>query len=417
MFPNRIVIEIPGCESRMRRIFGHRLENASPLFATRRWTGEHKKVSARDLPQSFMLALFGLVVLPLASLAPMGVMAQQAPTAVASNQGLPDAPGLGASPYNSAAESNATEGPGMITGTVLDPNGSVIEGAKVVLSNGRPGGERVQDSGGNGEFSFAGLPAGAYKITVTGQGMGVYVSPEIKLHASETRFASGVVLPVSATTTDVRVTGDKNELAEEQVRIAVDQRALGVFPNFYSSYNWNAPPMGSRQKFHLAVRSVTDPVAFLGAGVLAGIEQSHNTFPGYGQGFQGYAKRFGATYANDASGRILSSAVFPALFHQDPRYFYKGSGSIFSRGLYAVGGTVITRSDNGRSEPNYSHILGCFTAAALSNLYYPSDSRGASLVLVNGFVSLAGHAGNNLLREFILKGLTPKVPDYANGKP
>jgi hypothetical protein len=344
-------------------------------------------------------------------------MAQQSPAAVASNQGLPDAPGLGTSPETSGAETNPSEAPGMITGTVLDPNGSVIEGAKVALSNGKPGSERVEQSGSNGEFSFAALPAGAYKLTVTAPGMGVYVSPEIQLHASETRFVSGVVLPVSATTTDVRVSGDKNEMAEEQVRIAVDQRALGVFPNFYSSYNWNAPPMGSKQKFHLAFRSVTDPVAFLGAGVLAGIEQSHNTFPGYGQGFQGYAKRFGATYANDASGRILSSAVFPALFHQDPRYFYKGSGSMFSRGIYAIGETVISRGDNGRSQPNYSHILGCFTAAALSNLYYPSDSRGASLVLVNGFVSLAGHAGNNLLREFILRGLTPKVPDYANGKP
>lgn len=363
-----------------------------------------------------------MAMIALAGCAPLNLFAQQelvtlTSTTPATDHELPDAPGLGTPADGSAVEINLAPDPGTIAGTVLDPNGSVVEDARVVLTN-RSGRELgVQPSGSNGEFTFPGLPAGTYKLTVTGQGMGKYVSPEILVHASEMRFVAGVVLPVSATTTDIRVSGNREELAQEQVQIAVEQRVLGVFPNFYSSYNWDAPPMGAKQKYHLAFRSVTDPVAFLGAGVLAGLEQSRKIFPGYGGGFQGYAKRYGATYANDASGRLLSSAVFPALFHQDPRYFYNGSGSISSRGLYALGATVISRGDNGRWQPNYSHILGCFAAGALSNLYYPSDSRGAKLTIVNGLVSLAGHAGNNILREFFLKGLTSKVPDYANGKP
>jgi hypothetical protein len=231
------------------------------------------------------------------------------------------------------------------------------------------------------------------------------------------RLVSQVVLPMAATATEVRVSGDREELAEEQVHLALEQRVLGILPNFYSTYDWNAPPMESKQKFELAFRAVTDPMAFVGAGALASFQQGTNSYAGYGQGVKGYSKRFGAAYANDVSGRMLSSAVFPALFHQDPRYFYMGSGSFIHRASYAIAGAVICRGDNGRWQPNYSHVFGSFGAGALSNLYYPPGDRGVSLTLVNGLIEVAGHAGNNLLREFVLKGLTSKVPDYANGKP
>ena len=114
---------------------------------------------------------------------------------------------------------------------------------------------------------------------------------------------------------------------------------------------------------------------------------------------------------------MFSSAVFPSIFHQDPRYFYRGSGSIRTRALYAISAAVIARGDNGHWQPNYSEICGNFAAGALSNLYYPSDSRGAMLTIGNALIETAGRAGTNLVREFILRGITSKVPTYDNGKP
>lgn len=334
--------------------------------------------------------------------------AQQTDSTVASNVGLPDAPGVGQS---------AQSGSGSIVGTVLDTNGDLIQGARVVLS-GRPGtAEQVLQSGNHGEFAFSGLTPGSFKLTISAPGMGTYVSPEITLHAGETSTVSQVVLPFATVTADVTVVATRAEIAEAEIHLAEQQRVLGVLPNFYSVYYWNAAPLGTKQKFELAFRAVIDPVAFAEAGLVAGAEQANGSFSGYGQGAHGYAKRFGAAYANDFSGRVLASAVLPSLFHQDPRYFYKGTGSIRSRALYAITSAVICRGDNGHRQPNYSHILGSFAAGGLSNLYYPSTNRGLSLSVVNGLIDTAGNAGNNLLREFLLRRITSHAPKEADGEP
>lgn len=380
-----------------------RILNARQL---RRWSRGRMQLSASSL---FILMLAGSAM--------RGANAQKAPAAVPGHQRLPDAPeveGQTGSPGQASVDPRAA---GTITGTVFDANGDVLQGARVLLTAKSSPEERVQQSGSNGEFSFEALPAGTYKVTVSGPGMETFVSPEIALATGETHSVARIVLAVASATTEVRVTADSQELSEEQVHIAVEQRVLGVLPNFYTTFDWNAPPMESKQKFQLAFRSVTDPVAFLGAGVLAGIQQANNSYPGYGQEELGYSKRFGAAYTNDVTGRMLSSAILPTLFHQDPRYFYRGTGSKTTRALYAIAAAVVARGDNGRWQPNYSHVLGSFGAGAISNLYYPPASRGLSLTLVNGLIETAGNAGNNLLREFVLKGLTKNVPSYANGKP
>ena len=354
-----------------------------------------------------------LVMIAFAALTPLSLAAQQT-SVVAINNGLPDAPGMEASSGESSQYLLEQKGSATIFGTVLDTNGSEIQDAPVVLSTLSGVSKRTVQSGANGEFTFTGLPSGVFRLTVTGPGWGTFVSPNIHLHANDFYILQQVVLPVAATAT-VKVEANREEIAQEQVRIAEQQRVLGVFPNFYSSYDWNAPPMGPRQKFHLALRSVSDPVTFLGAGTVAGIEQADNLFPGYGQGMQGYSKRFGAAYADDFLGRMLGGAVFPSLFHQDPRYFYKGNGSIHSRVFYAMTSAVIARGDDGRREPNYSYILGSFTAGGLSNLYYPSANRGASLTVINGLIDIADHAGTNLLREFVFKKYTSRASKDADG--
>jgi hypothetical protein len=335
--------------------------------------------------------------------------AQASSTSPAGAQ-LPDSPHI---TQNEAPTSHAIEqGACVISGTVLDTSNDVIQGARVVLTDQADGKQREMQSGSNGEFAFSGLPPGSYKVTVTGSGLKTWTSPQLDTHADESRIVSQIVLPIAAASTSVTVTANREELSEQQVQIAIDQRVWGVFPNFYSSYDWNAPPMMPKQKFKLALRSLIDPVTFAGVAGIAGAQQIYNVFPEYGGGLEGYAKRYGAAYANDFSARLLTSAVYASMFHQDPRYFYKGTGSISSRTLYAISGAVITRDDGGRSRPNYSRLLGVFTASALSNLYYPSDKRGLSLTLTNGLVDLAGHAGTNIVREFALKGITM----HAGGK-
>ncbi len=323
---------------------------------------------------------------------------------------LPDSPSSTQNPASTAQ--SGEQATCAISGTVLDTSGDVIQGARVVLTDQAGGKQREMQSGSNGEFAFSSLPPGSYKITVTGSGLRTWISPQLDTHAGESRIVPQIVLPVTAASSSVTVTANNETLSEQQVTIAIDQRVWGVFPNFYSSYDRNAPPMMPKDKFKLAFRSMIDPMTFASVAGIAGAQQIYGVFPEYGGGFAGYAKRYGAAYVNDFSARMLTSAVYASMFHQDPRYFYKGTGSVSSRTIYAISGAVITRDDNGRTRPNYSRLLGVFTASALSNLYYPSDKRGLSLTLTNGAIELAGHAGTNVVREFLLKGITA----HAGGK-
>ncbi|MGA8528886.1 MAG: hypothetical protein WB622_04170 [Acidobacteriaceae bacterium] len=119
---------------------------------------------------------------------------------------------------------------------------------------------------------------------------------------------------------------------------------------------------------------------------------------------------------NDFDSRMIGSALLPSLFHQDPRYFYKGTGTIRERVLYAIKSAFICRGDNGKPEFDFSHIGGDFAAGALSNLYYPEANEGASLIFTNGLIEIGGMAGTNLIREFVLRGITSHVPVNLPGK-
>ena len=327
---------------------------------------------------------------------------------------LPSAPmPAGNDDQSPRSQSSST---GNISGTVLDTNGDVLQGAQVTLIG--PGAApRTVVSGSDGQFQFAGLPPGNYRVKVTAAGMNTFTSDTIPLGVGEIRIAPSITLAVSGETTNVIVSGDKEQLAEEQVHIAVQQRVAGVIPNFYSAYDWNAPPMMAKQKIKLTTRALIDPVSFLAVAGIAGAEQYKGIFPAYGSGIEGYGKRYGAALANRVSGDFLGRAVYPSLFHQDPRYFYKGKGSIRSRALYAISRAVVTRNDEGHLQPNYSQILGNFSAGAISNLYYPASDRGASLVVLNGLADTGANAVSNLVREFLLKSITTHVPGGNTGQP
>jgi hypothetical protein len=317
-------------------------------------------------------------------------------------------------PLQSAVTNQSSIGSASVSGMVLDVTGGTVAGSEVTLKEIGGPGERSIMTGADGKFAFHELPAGSYVITVKAKGFEDYTSATFLLVAHQELRIPGIVLTIAAASAAV-VVRPTDVIAAEQMKTEEKQRIIGIIPDFYTSYVWNAAPLNTRQKFSLSVRDTFDPVDFIGVSITAGLEQARNIFPGYGQGAEGYGKRWGATFADGVTFDILSNAGFPALFHQDPRYFYQGSGSAWSRIGHAISYAFLARSDHGRIMPNYSTFLGAVASGAISNLYYPAADRGAGLVFANAGISLAGRAGDNLLREFVIKRFTRHVP--ANGKP
>jgi hypothetical protein len=143
-----------------------------------------------------------------------------------------------------------------------------------------------------------------------------------------------------------------------------------------------------------------DPFPFAAYALQAGVSQASDSHSGYGQGLAGYGKRFGAACLDGTSARFFGTYAFPALLHQDPRYFRKGQGSAWSRVRYSITRGFVTRADSGKTQPNWSNVFGKFTAAGLSNLYYPNADRGANLTLTRVVISLGYQTVGNLAIEF-----------------
>ncbi len=301
-----------------------------------------------------------------------------------------------------------------VSGAVLDVSGAAMSGAEVTLTEIGNSQQRSTSTGPDGNFTFSGLPSGSYRIVATASNFQKVTSAQFTLTQNQRYQASNIVLSVVTTSTEV-VVRPTEVIAAQQMKAEEKQRLLGVIPDFYTSYIWDAAPLDTKQKFSLAFRDTFDPATFVGVSIGAGFQQATDAFSGYGQGAQGYGKRWGALFANGRTSDILSRAVFPSLFHQDPRYFYQGTGSTWSRTKHAVGYAFVARSDSGHLMPNYSYFLGDLCSGAISNAYYPSSNRGASLVFTNAAIGLAGRAGQDLVREFVSKRLTTHVP--GNGKP
>src|SRR5580658_10239639 len=225
---------------------------------------------------------------------------------------------------------------GHITGTVLDSTAAAVAGARVKLTHEDQSSSQEAVSGNDGEFSFSDVAPGTFQLTITAQGFSTQVSSGT-LHPGEFCVVPQIQLAIATAVTEVHVGPSSTvELAEEQIKIEEKQRVFGVIPNFYVTYIPDAAPLTPKQKFKLAWKSTVDPVTFGLTGALAGIQQAQNDFSGYGQGAAGYGRRFGAAYGNEVSGTFIGGAILPSLLKQDPRYFYKGTGSVRSRVLYAM---------------------------------------------------------------------------------
>jgi hypothetical protein len=262
---------------------------------------------------------------------------------------------------------------GVISGTILDQTGAVRVGARIRLTRGD---HLLQEalSGDNGQFSFSKVAPGNFELTITSMGF-VTQRTSGTLDPGQTAILPAVMLNVAGSVTEVQVGLSTIEVAQAQVKEQEKQRVLGFIPNFYVSYLPDAAPLTTKLKFELAWRSSVDPITFLGVATLAGMTHAANQFEDYGQGAEGYARRFGALYANDFIGTFIGSAMLPSVLKQDPRYFFKGTGNVQSRLLHAASNSVICRGDNGRMQPNYSSVFGSLASGGISYLYFPKSER------------------------------------------
>jgi hypothetical protein len=296
-------------------------------------------------------------------------------------------------------------------GVVASKDGELYSGVSVTLTLTGAGApiskSLITDS--EGAFNFTDLPAESFTLAVISSG---FIAQSITgtLHPGENYDAQTIVLRLAAATADVEVTATQAEISLEQFHEEEHQRVIGLLPNYFVTYVQDAPPLTTTQKYTLAWKTSFDPLALVAAGGFAAMQQSGNALSGYGQGTQGYAKRFSANYADLFIGTFLGGAIFPALLKQDPRYFYKGTGTVRSRTFYALANAIVCKGDNGHWQFDYSGILGSLTAGGLSNLYYPaSDRNNMSLTFENTGISIAGSAITNLLQEFLVPRLTPRM--------
>jgi hypothetical protein len=295
--------------------------------------------------------------------------------------------------------------PGSITGVVTDVQDAAIPGAVIQISEPPATGNHTVTSDATGSFALKDLePAVTYRITVSAQGFADWTSPPIVLKPGQVWEMTDIQLTISVVETTV-VAVTLEQLARQQVTAQEKQRVLGVIPNFFVVYDKNAVPLTTKLKYELAFRAATDVVSIAGDFFLSGINQAADA-PDYQQGWKGYGQRVGSAYATSFSDVMIGGAVLPSLLHQDPRYFYQGTGTAKSRALHAIASPFICRGDNGRQQFNYSSIGGDLIAASLQNAYYPATNRGPGLVLSGALIDTGGRIANALVQEFILQKYT-----------
>ena len=338
---------------------------------------------------------------------------QQPPMNKTASSALPDSQETQASGGLQHAEHQA----GSISGKVVDQSGANIAGAVVKLTReGQSSGLEVT-SDEDGLFAFTNVAPGPFQLTISSPGLATQESSGT-LQSGEAYVTPLIMLVIPTQVTEVHVGLTQEELADVQVKEEVKQRVFGVIPNFYVSYDASPAPLTAKHKFELAWKSASDPVTLIGVGVLAGIGQAGDRWGAYGQGAQGYAKRYGASYANVFASTFIGGAVMPSILKQDPRYFYKGSGSKRSRILYALASSVICKGDNGHWQPNYSNVIGSFAGAGLQALYIPAnDRRGSGFVVSSALIRLGETSLAGVLQEFVFSKLTHGPRRSASQQP
>jgi hypothetical protein len=242
--------------------------------------------------------------------------------------------------------------PGKVLGTVIDVNGDSVVGATVALTDTYPGDRRSVVTPDNGFFQFDNVqPTVQYLIIVSAEGFADWTSQAITLESGQVNLLGAVQLRIATARATVEVSGNSAEIATEQVKAEEKQRILGLIPNFYVAYDSDAEPLTAALKFRLALKVSVDPATIAGITVISAAKQAANT-PAFGQGASGFGERFGATGADGFVDIMIGGAILPSVLHQDPRYFYKGTGTTKARLRHAILAPFVCKGDNGKWQPN-----------------------------------------------------------------
>ncbi len=155
-----------------------------------------------------------------------------------------------------------------------------------------------------------------------------------------------------------------------------------------------------KQKFHLFISNTFEPITIVSSAFEAGLDQASDTDPTFGQGAEGYGKRFGAEIADSTSSDFFHTFLFPVLFRQDPRYYRMGHGPTGARLENALMHVFVAHSDSGKKMFNFSEWMGTTASTALGNTYHPGNRRGVGAASERIAVSVGTDVGFDLLREF-----------------
>jgi hypothetical protein len=309
-------------------------------------------------------------------------------------------------PSAKAAEAANTK-TGSILGTVVDTSDDPIPGATVVLQE--PAGDHLTVvTKDDGSFAFHEARSGiAYQITVTAEGFAEW-SSSVTVEPGQDKALTDIKLRILAVQRAVTVRYSSKEIAAQQLRAEEQQRVLGFIPNMYVVYEPHPEPLTARMKFHMAYKDLTHPVFFARTAAWAGVQQARNNPDEWRQGAEGYGKRLGAGFVDGVTGSLISNAILPSLLHQDPRYFYQGSGTKKSRALHAMLAPFVCKGDNGAWQPNYSQWGGSLIGYSISTAYYPDSGRTVGHVFQTFGIDMGLHVVGSLAQEFILGKFTSR---------
>lgn len=299
------------------------------------------------------------------------------------------------------------ESPGSISGSLVAEGGSPVSGAQVALTRGFQSPVRRAVSSNAGTFSFSNVGAGPFELIVTADPFGTKTYSGV-LKAGQKLVVPPITLVLQTVTTTV-VVAPPEVIAQRQVKAEEHQRVFGFVPNFYVTYSAHPVPLDFKQKLNLAWKSVKDPITLLAIAGASGFAQERNWYSSYGQGAQGYGKRFAATYGTAAIGTFLDSVIMPTIFRQDPRYIYKGKGSWGSRLFYALSRSVMEKGDNGHWQPNYSAFFGSLATSGIADSYHPARDRTVGFAFEVAGARMAEVALANVFEEFFSRKLTPSL--------
>jgi Carboxypeptidase regulatory-like domain len=242
--------------------------------------------------------------------------------------------------------------PATLMGTVMDTNGDTVGNATVSLVGLNGADNYTFETAENGLFQFSRLrPEISYQVKIAAEGFAEWTSSAITLQPGQFKIIADIILRIRTEQTAIQVTYDPVEAATEQFNTKETQRVWGILPNFYVSYDADAEPLTAKRKFALALRVSTDPVTVAGVALVSGAKQASNS-PNFGQGAQGYGKRFGAVAADGFTDIMVGGAILPTLLHQDPRYFYQGTGTTGSRIRHVALSPFWARYDSRSWGPN-----------------------------------------------------------------